>query len=455
MFRQTNSCTCFRYLLVSWTLGVCGKRVWKMARYLLKRRRRWYAVLDIPEAVRIHFEGKARFFRSLETESLTEAERLVHLVVARWKAEIEAARSGRSEPITKLDQMALEWRRDFLNAEGQTREIYSEIIEDKAAELAFHDENRGETFLKLALGKSALTLEHLDSWLVSRSDTHKTLDMKRRDISTFAERFCYTHQIVRKDVQRWARDLQSEKKLHPDTVRRMISACRVYWRHLQDIDFVDDSIDPFSGVMPSKIAKTKASLEDKRKPFAPEELVSLLTEAASRSDYDLARLIWLGMWTGCRIEELCSLRASEVHGKWIVVDDAKTGAGIREVPIHSRLEELVISLVSASKDGYVLSGLTFNKYGDRSNAIGKRFGRLKTSIGFGPQYVFHSIRKTVATALQNADVPEPTSADILGHEKPTMTYGLYSGGANISVKKAAIEKLNYPLEGVPRYLFSK
>jgi len=34
----------------------------------------------------------------------------------------------------------------------------------------------------------------------------------------------------------------------------------------------------------------------------------------------------------------------------------------------------------STKDGYVLSGLTTNKYGDRSNAIGKRFGRLKRDL---------------------------------------------------------------------------
>jgi hypothetical protein len=33
-----------------------------------------------------------------------------------------------------------------------------------------------------------------------------------------------------------------------------------------------------------------------------------------------------------------------------------------------------------------MSGLTLNKYGDRSNAIDKRFGKLRTDLGFGPQY---------------------------------------------------------------------
>jgi hypothetical protein len=38
---------------------------------------------------------------------------------------------------------------------------------------------------------------------------------------------------------------------------------------------------------------------------------------------------------------------------------------------------------------------------------------------------------------------ENVAADIIGHDKPTMTYGLYSGGNSLAVKQAAIEKLSY------------
>ena len=100
-------------------------------------------------------------------------------------------------------------------------------------------------------------------------------------------------------------------------------------------------------------------------------------------------------------------------------------------------------LIDDSADGYVLSGLSVNKYGDRSNAVGKRFGRLKKDLDFGKQHVFHSICKTVVTILENAGVPENVVADIVGHEKTTMTYGLYSGGLSLVVKHEALNKLTY------------
>ncbi len=64
-------------------------------------------------------------------------------------------------------------------------------------------------------------------------------------------------------------------------------------------------------------------------------------------------------------------------------------------------------------------------------------------MGFGSQHVFHSIRKTVVTILENAGVAENVVADIVGHEKTTMTYGLYSGGVSVAVKRDALDKLTY------------
>ncbi len=68
---------------------------------------------------------------------------------------------------------------------------------------------------------------------------------------------------------------------------------------------------------------------------------------------------------------------------------------------------------------------------------------MKTALGFGPAHDFHSLRKTVVTTLENAGVPENVVADIVGHEKTTMTYGLYSGGVSLAVKRKALAKLSY------------
>ena len=103
---------------------------------------------------------------------------------------------------------------------------------------------------------------------------------------------------------------------------------------------------------------------------------------------------------------------------------------IRSFECHARIH-------CARETEHVRASLSADKYGDRSPAIGKRFGRLKTALGFGPKHVFHSIRSTVATLLENAGVPENVSADIIGHDKDTMTC------TSLEAKRKAIGKLRY------------
>ena len=49
----------------------------------------------------------------------------------------------------------------------------------------------------------------------------------------------------------------------------------------------------------------------------------------------------------------------------------------------------------------------------------------------------------MVTILENAGVAENVVADLIGHEKTTMTFGLYSGGLSLAVKQEALEKLAY------------
>ncbi|MGQ9370943.1 tyrosine-type recombinase/integrase, partial [Azospirillum sp. A39] len=300
-------------------------------------------------------------------------------------------------------------------------------------------------FVKVATGQIIRTDEHLEEYLATLTNEAKTVDMKRSTIRKFAEVFPYVPDIQRKAIQRWVNSMAQEGKAGK-TLRRILSEVRGYWTYLISIEAASENNMPFEKLTIPKGTKVETG-NGSRKPFTPAAVVSLLNAAITKEDAALADLIRLGMWTGCRIEELCALKVSKVGDGFFDVEDAKTAAGWRQVPIHSKLFPTMTRLIQASKKAgspYVLSGLTANKYGDRSNAVGKRFGRLKSDEGFTEAHVFHSIRKTVATLLDNAGVPENVAADILGHDKPTMTYGLYSGGSSLAVKAAALEKIGYP-----------
>ncbi len=238
--------------------------------------------------------------------------------------------------------------------------------------------------------------------------------MQRSDVKRLAHEFQTVQDVTRPEVRRWITGLMNDDGLTPKTVQRILSALRGYWRYLQSIGIAGEDHEPFSKLGVARQNK-RTSPRSARKPFEPGDVVKLLDDAIERGDDQLADLIRLGMWTGCRIEELCALKVEQVKDVYFSVDDAKTKAGWRDVPIHRELARTMARLLEGSKDGYVLSGLTVNKYGNRSNGIGKRFGRLKTELGFGAQFVFHSIRKTVVTILENAGAAENIVACLSGY----------------------------------------
>ena len=409
-----------------------------MPKYLIRQRRRWYAVLEIPKALRPRV-GKTRFKESLETESLTTAQRLVHTKIATWKALIETIKTGSNN---------LEVRKaEFLLIAEQDRKagLSAAEVRDLALDVVIahrHSDPLIEEVYNSTLGNWITLAEHIDLWIASLDSAPKTKDMSRADALRFSKKFKYAHDATNKNVAAWVNlDLIADKKLSEATCRRIISACRNYWQWLErhkDLEVPK----PFDEVVPrKKSSSSRRPTKPKRKAFSLEDFHKLQVKALS-GDQQLADLIQLGGYTGARIEEMCSLKILDVQSDRMIIQNSKTAAGVREIPIHKDIKRLVGRLKTESTDGYLLSGLTNNKYGDKSNAIGKRFGRLKTEQGYGKEHVFHSLRKMLATALENAGIPENVSARLLGHELGTMSYGLYSDGVSFEILKGAMDQVD-------------
>ncbi|HET6239539.1 MAG TPA: tyrosine-type recombinase/integrase [Acetobacteraceae bacterium] len=419
-----------------------------MPSYLQKRRRRWYAVVEIPTPLRPHFRGKPRFVQTLETDSLATAQRRALPIVAAWQRQIAEARGD-----PPADDAAF-FRRALRNA--STDADRANIMQ----QVSDHADALGALAVPLGSLPSAATEatafytsatgtpfgDHLGDWQKASRVTAKTKDMQKADVARFAAEFPTVAAVDKPGVKRWVGKLMADG-LAPKTVQRVLSALRGYWRHLQAIGAAPDAFEPFTGLDVARQGG-RVTRDDKRRPFTPADVVALLAKARERSDHELADLIDLGRWTGARIEELCILRVENVNLAatipYLTITAGKTDAAIRGVPIHAQLAPTLAKLIGDRTTGWVLAKLTENKYGDRSNAIGKRFGRLRTDAGYGPQLVYHSIRKCVATLFKDASVPEATAADILGHDIVTMSYGVYAGDVSLATKAEAIAKLAYP-----------
>lgn len=404
-----------------------------------KRHRTYFAYLDIPKDVRKAI-GRRVYRQTLKTDSRSVAERRAAPIVAQWKAEIARAREEPNHNDARF------WRDALRRAETpEAQALVMEQIEMAAWDIgAVNVENIGERpstapeaqrFFAEATGALVATDEHLEEWIGSLQVKAKTVSMRRATINRLAEKFPTLRDITRKEVRRWATELLAELK--SATVQRMMTDCRTYWRYLETIEAVPEDSEPFDRL--GLKVKNASWL-----PFEPADVVKLLDGAIAREDNELADLIRLAMYTGARREELCSLKVASINGDRFDIVDAKTKAGVRTVPIHAELQQVMARLIDESKDGYVLSGLKANKHEVRGDALGKRFTRLKDAMGFDERHVFHSLRGTVITMLERAGVPEGTVQDIVGHERSTLTGSTYSGKSTIEMRRDALARLSYP-----------
>jgi integrase len=395
--------------------------------FIIKKRQTYYARLTIPSHLRTKL-GKTAFVQSLQTRDIREANIKKHVLLAQWKNLIRTADNGK--PLSELESALTGIRQD-----PNTKDVQEDVI------LGF-EASEAQTYLhalEIDRGEDLLLAEHAESYLTSIKSTvaPKGIHEKRTALTILLTEYQTASQISRHSITLLVNRLLKDKARA--TVAKMISSYRVFWRYLEQANGIDLG-DPFRDVLPKSGRKTKADREAERKAFLPLDILRLLEECPYT---DLKHLITIAAYSGCRLEELCALKLTHVKDDRMLIGYAKTDAGDRVVPIHKDLTQLITRLVDTSTDGYLISGLTLSKFDYRSNAIGKRFGRLKKKLGYDNRYVFHSIRKTFASRLEEAGVPELLAARLLGHEVKTISYGLYSSGSTFPQLKEAINQVRY------------
>ena len=414
--------------------------------HLIKRYNTYFAVLYVPKDIQYAI-GKAKFSKSTGTDNKKLAETIAQVYVMGWKAEIESVRSKSDDP---LIQSAKDIQK--LLKSSPTHLVQDAIDEEVARLNQAKQPIHAEVFERISKGENKYLKDVAKDWKLNekkRGLKEKTIDQMVSDVELITNQFPTAHLINAESVDLWIKHIAKKGELSASAVTRIIGSGKNFFKYLQFIKEVTKK-EPNPFVIPdeykisNKPNSKSANKTQSWLPFSSQEIVDLYQIALGENKM-LADLILIGMHTGARIEEICSLLCKDINleEESITIADGKTDAGNRVIPIHPYIKDLIKALIESSTDDYLLSKLTKNKYGDRSNAIGKRFGRLKTKQNFSSRYVFHSIRKTFTTILENAGIGENLAADIVGHEKPRITFGLYSGGASLEVMKEAIKKVSY------------
>jgi len=412
----------------------------------------YHARLCLPKDVRSAFNNKTELWGSTGTGDRKLAEIIGAEMVAGWKRQIYAARNGVS-----IAEWTKAWAKQLREADTTVDED-SRHSERQEAEMVLADQLEdmvqarkltlpaAKAAFEVAIGHRVILADHVPDYLKQyRNHNIKTQAAYRSAMDRFVDEFSDDEQVTTKSIKRWVAKMADEQNLAAKTIQRMIGQAQTFWSYLVEHEIVKREANPFTAF---KLAVPKTATRSVPiVPFKPEEIVGILSAPEAQKDPQLTLLIKLGMYTGARIEELAMLKKADLDLDEGVlhIRGTKTNAADRVVPIHPALVPLLSALDAKSKDEYVIEGLAIDGRGERGKAIGKRFGRLKTAMGYtGRAKVFHSIRKTVATLLEQAEVTEGVAADILGHEKQTMTYGLYSGGSSLHQKRTAMHKLKYP-----------
>ena len=165
----------------------------------------------------------------------------------------------------------------------------------------------------------------------------------------------------------------------------------------------------------------------------------------------------LGLYTGCRLEELCQLHIDDVRQEdniWVLdinekgSKKLKTKSSKRLVPIHSKLIELgfidYIDSVQELKEQRVFPELKKGRDG-YSTQVSKWFSRYKKKLNLDDSKVFHSFRHTFANTLKQNNVEESITSALLGHSTDNITYSRYGKSYSSSYLYEVITLLNFDI----------
>jgi integrase len=456
---------------------------WSMVRsrypYLVQQRRRWFVRMVVPADVR-DIIGQAIFkVPTGHTDEHRAATVAAHIITELQDRIRTAREAGR-----RLEQVTAEQLTNRYRAERESDPEAAEITKvtdvinfvltthghkwaDHARQVreAGYDVHAalrllpgGEAAAQAAdriTGHATPLLMYLERWKPDAGLKPRPLDQAISSLKQFDKAVGKpVEQIESKHVQEWIDGLinaNGEVGLNSKTVNRKLGEIRNYWKWMQSHQIVPDDRNPFGGRRVRDPAGRRKGKEDLRQRFRTEDVLRLEQAAAAKGDATLAAAIQIAMFSGARIEGVAQLRISDIRvdpdtkARFMRMDD-KTAAGDRFVPIHPKISTLLDRLIKgAGADGYLIPSAAQNKYGERSQPLSKRFGRLKSDMGFDGRYVFHSIRKTVAHLFETAECPPGVAKDVIGHAKTDMTFGIYSGETRMDQRaKWLLKAVQYP-----------
>ncbi|MFT0893079.1 tyrosine-type recombinase/integrase [Pseudochelatococcus sp. G4_1912] len=448
-------------------------------RYLKKHGNQWVVVVKVPDRLR-QVVGKAHLKHPLHTDSLALANHQKHRIVADMKDQLAKAeknlRSKSRNSVPPLIQEALDWRQHisaededptsfetFQDEGGNDIEIplnlSRDLLADRAEEIERRDgEDKAKAFVNIATGSATPLIAVVDKWLAEKVMKPRQMIDYRRAVSKFDRWLAESklpvtvEKITRRIAGRYVTAAFVETEANPRTANKDISCLSSLWKWLEIKEYVSANIWTRQSLEEPEPTKATA-----KRPYTESEIEALFKGNPSPLLRDFMAIAAL---SGMRIEEIARLTVEEVAGGWFDITIAKTSAGIRKVPIHSALQEIIDRRTKGKEPTSPLfPELPVPQEGsavERSQKVVKQFTNYRRKIGVDDvpkgarqsRVDFHSLRRWFITKAEQAGQQPHFIEALVGHKRLGMSLGKYSAGPLKEQLRAVVESVRLPFSGL-------
>ena len=451
---------------------------------------KWRVVVNVPKALQATI-GKTKLKRSLDTDSLAEANRLKWGVVAELRDEIEAAkqpnRPGDKE--RELLRVAAEYRGLLTR---QTTDAYEAQAIREAVELSIEGllggrayvDHEGDTshppereafaaeFAAAALSMKTPLAEGLAKFHGQGLWNNRTRADSTRALG-YLEDWCSRQRIpatveaiTRKRAGLFVGDMAEgldrpdkrrkggragKTKLAARTINKYITCLSSYWGWLEKRGYLPENSNVWER---QSLPEAEPDEDVKPREFTDEELRKLFT-GEPLQPY-MKPLMMIAALTGARIGAVVDLKVKDTADGCFLFRPQKREKTSRLVPIHTALLPIVAKLIDGKEDDEdVFPEFPLLEAGDireRSMPAVKAFSRYRVAVGVDDKVEgqqrgrvnFHSFRKWFITMAFRAGHSEPIIQAVVGHKPDTVTRKHYHGGFTIEQLKACVESVQLP-----------
>ena len=454
--------------------SMAGKSSKGAERLLTLRGNVWWFRREVPLACR-KAVGKGWAMVNLHTSDVVEAKRRRDDLEAATRMQFRQIAAGTRTTLKLPGWSPVEVTISHADRGALSREALAAAHDDEEADLiTFAAEaeraslrpSQRQAFDDAFVGRVEVD-HHLEDFLSKGGLAPKTINELRGLVRKFA-RWCNEggvklDRVDRKTVGRYVSE--TIDPMHPVTQGKHFYALRSYWKFLAQRGLIDlppgeapKSGWPWNDQQVKKTGKRaeRGAKKEAERPFTDDEIQRLLhAPLPARNAWDavLRDATKISLLSGMRLAEVLTLWVEEVHDGVFDIQQGKTAAAARAVPIHPDLREIV----ERRTKGKTPKAWLFHECAtmrDPGDTLGKSFGRFRKALGVHDKREgvrrslvnFHSARRWFATKADRAGVQEAVIKDVMGHEpdKANVTRRAYIASSSEEQMRACVEAVKLP-----------